>query len=103
MKTATIKLALAFLVGTSGIAGTANAQNYPNQSSDPSMRHDRGTSSDDRSRSDQGMRRDDQGRHDDGARADRRDDRGRYDRRSWRQSRHCRTVWYHHRSVRKCW
>lgn len=103
MKPKLILVAWALLAGTTGIAANAWAQNYPNQANDPAIHHDRGTSPDDRHRSDDGMRRDDQRHRDDGARSGGRDDHGRYDGRGWGRSRHCRSVWYHHRMVRKCW
>jgi hypothetical protein len=57
MRSKTLTFELAFMVASTGIAGVSAAQNYPNQSGGPNMRHDRGTQND-QSRLDQGARDD---------------------------------------------
>ena len=116
-----IILAAAFIVGTTGMVSPALAQGYPNQQYGSNIRPDQPQSSDDQMRRDEQARRDNGMRPDDRARRDdhrnrdqqsnwnggmRPDDRGNYNNRGhdYRDhQRHCRTIWYHHREVRRCY
>ncbi len=88
MKLMSITMALAFVAGTVGLAGAANAQDNGGQRSEQGMRHD-------------GQGNDGQMRHDGGRGGDRHYQRN--DRRHWGHRRQCRTVWRHHRRIRQCW
>lgn len=116
-----IVLAAALTVGTSGMVSPALAQGYLSQQYDPKMRRDQPQSSDDQmrrdeqARRDKGMRPDDRARRNDHGNRDqqsnrnggmRRDERGNYNNRGHDDrdhQRHCGTVWYHHRKVRRCY